>query len=273
MPELPEVETIRLALNTLVLGEEILSYRLLRDDFVRGGHEHASELAHARIIGTQRKGKLLAIHLSNQIVLLHHFGMSGRMLLSRASDPIPLHTHVQMIFDSGLELRHTDPRRFGYAALVPQTELPTFPAWKNMGPDALYITPAQIRNILAGRTRPVKALLLDQYLIAGLGNIYVDEALYRARIHPATPCNQIPTQATKKLVRAIHAVLLESIAAGGSSTNDYQRLDGTLGEFQNKHGVYRRHGTPCRRCGHKIERWVIGGRGTHFCPLCQKGVN
>jgi formamidopyrimidine-DNA glycosylase len=269
MPELPEVETVRRSLVKLALHQQITGCQILRGEYVKIGHSLAPKTINAVILDIHRKGKLLAVHTSSHIVILHHLGMSGRLLLVNQDDPLEPHTHIRVPLANGAELRQRDPRRFGYIAILAEDDLPDFPSWKRMGTDALAMQANPFHTLLAGRSKPIKNLLLDQQCIAGMGNIYTDEALFRAKIHPAAPAGSLEKKQTALLLKTMKAVLNESIAAGGSSTNDFQKLDGTLGEFQHKHRVYRRTGEPCVECGSAIVRIVMVGRGTHVCPRCQ----
>ncbi|HOL95215.1 MAG TPA: bifunctional DNA-formamidopyrimidine glycosylase/DNA-(apurinic or apyrimidinic site) lyase [bacterium] len=270
MPELPEVETIVRSLRKLTAGRRILKYHPLRNDYIHQGLEHRKKVTNSVIQEVERRGKYIAIHLSNNFSLLHHLGMSGRLLLQPGSDPLEKHTHLRILLDDGsVELRQRDPRRFGFAAILPSVELKTFVSWSHLGADPFRLRAPRFYALMAGRKQAVKSFLLDQRRIAGLGNIYTDEALFRAGIHPVRPTGQISSAEAGRLLQCIRTVLRESIVAGGSSTNDYQRLDGTLGLFQHKHRVYRRVGLPCPICHRKIEKLVLNGRSTHYCPGCQ----
>lgn len=271
MPELPEVETIRRALEKRVLHQPIQAYVIFRDDFVQAGNHLSQRVKGKPIVSIQRRGKFLALHLESGLVLMHHLGMSGRLLLSPSSEERPHHTHVVITFQDGAnELRHYDPRRFGFAALLEPDQLETFPSWAQLGPEPFDLEPPAFYAALQKSRQPVKNWLLNQHHIAGLGNIYADESLFRAGIHPLTPAGKIKRAKATELLKQIQIVLHEAIAAGGSSTNDFRLLNGQLGEFQHRHRVYRRHGETCNVCGQTIERIVVGNRGTHFCPKCQK---
>ncbi len=271
MPELPEVETIRRALQKLVLGLSVKDYILLREDYLRTGKEHLSKIKGGKITSIERRGKILAICLDNQIALLHHLGMSGRLLFYPASQAVEAHTHVRIpITEMDFEIRHFDPRRFGYIGVCLISELGQFEPWSSMGEDPFTLKPRRFYQLLQNRKRPMKPLLLEQHLIGGLGNIYVDEALFRARIHPLRKAGDVSLEESRFLLKHIRKVLNESIEAGGSSTSDYQKLDGTLGEFQHKHRVYNREGLACKSCGSLVQKIMLAGRGTHFCPRCQK---
>lgn len=271
MPELPEVETVRLALERLAVGSKIAYYKVMRKDYFQHGSQFASKTIGAKIQTTLRRGKFLTIHLDNGYVLLHHLGMSGRFLHVPSKAALEPHTHLRIGLDGGaFELRQRDPRRFGFATIFKPGQLERFPPWINLGPDTLDIKLPIFRQILQNRTAPIKNLLLNQHRIAGLGNIYVDEGLFRAHVAPTRPAGKVSDSECRLLLRSLRQVLRESIEAGGSTTNDFQNLDGQFGEFQHAHRVYGRQGMPCLSCGNAIHKIVMGGRGTHFCPSCQK---
>lgn len=271
MPELPEVETVRRALSRLVLGKRIVTCIVMRRDYVRTGFDLIKSIDEQTIQSIERKGKILAVRFSNGLIVLHHLGMSGRLLYTVASDPLEPHTHIRIALEDGrFELRQRDPRRFGYVALLRENELDSFTPWTSLGTDPFKLKPDAFHAMLTETKRLIKSFLLDQRHVAGLGNIYTDEALFRAGIHPKRLCPDIDKTESTLLLKLIRTVLNESIAAGGSSTNDFQTLDGTLGEFQHKHRVYRREGQPCKKCGEIIMKIELNGRGTHFCPNCQR---
>lgn len=271
MPELPEVETVRLAVERLAVGRAVAYYTVLREDYLLQGAACAPQLSGARIAAANRRGKFLAIVLDTGYVLMHHLGMSGRFLHAPAKAPVEAHTHLRIGLDGGdYELRQRDPRRFGFAAIFAPGELEAFESWSCLGPDALDIRINKFQQILHGRTAPIKNLLLNQRRIAGLGNIYVDEGLFRAGVLPIRPAGEVSDSESMLLLRSLRQVLKESIRAGGSTTNDFQHLDGRFGEFQHAHRVYGRQGKPCPACRNEIHKIVLGGRGTHYCPSCQK---
>lgn len=251
-------------------GRRITHVIVLRNEYVERGLSSIPHLNHCIFLSFERRGKFLAAHLSNDWAILYHLGMSGRLLLLSGDSPIAPHTHLRILLEGGLEeLRQWDPRRFGFVSFLRSEELQGFPSWAGLGTDAFAIDLSEFRSLLQGRKQPVKSFLLDQRRIAGLGNIYADESLYRAGIHPLRTSGGLSIRETEKLWKQIRRVLRDAIAAGGSTTHDYQTLDGRLGEFQRYHRVYRRTGEPCLECGATIERCVVGGRGTHFCPHCQ----
>jgi formamidopyrimidine-DNA glycosylase len=271
MPELPEVETVRRALERLVLGRRVNRILLLRKDYLRTGKKYLGEVRGRKVVSIHRKGKYLALHLSQDWVLLHHLGMSGRLLWVSAETPIETHTHVRISLEEGkYELRQWDPRRFGFMAVIPMDDLETYPPWAQLGADPFRLTSLQFHSFLQGRKRPIKSLLLDQHILAGLGNIYTDESLHRAGIHPARIAGEISRSEAETLLKQIKRVLHESIRAGGTSTNDFRKLDGAPGEFQTRLRVYGREGKSCLNCGKTINRLILGGRSAHYCPGCQE---
>jgi formamidopyrimidine-DNA glycosylase len=199
--------------------------------------------------------------------LVFHLGMSGHWRVDPSE--VLKHDHFIVETDEGRRVALNDARRFGSLDLVPTAELDEWPAFKALGPEPLDIDPRELRKRLAGRTAPIKLLLLDQRIIAGLGNIYVCEALYRAGIHPKRPGGSISLERLKRLVPAIHDVLAEAIAAGGSTLRDFASPDGELGYFSKSFAVYDREGKPCGRGG-TVKRIVQGGRSTFYCPACQR---
>lgn len=270
MPELPEVETVRLALCRNVQGKSLTKIIYIRPDYIRYGFHHQKKCMPGKLIEVERRGKFLCLHLDNGFSLMHHLGMSGRLLLLPSSTKPEKHTHFRIqIGDGKYELQQSDPRRFGFVALFAPGELDSYPSWSNLGPDPFFLTSNLLLNILQSSKRPIKSLLLDQKKIAGLGNIYVDESLHRSGLHPLRSSDSVSIQESKKLCRVIKTVLKEAVAAGGTSTNDYRHLDGTFGSFQNRLRVYQQEGKECKTCGKIIEKIILTGRGTHYCPVCQ----
>jgi formamidopyrimidine-DNA glycosylase len=271
MPELPEVEIIALRLDAALRGAEVESVRLLRRDVVK--RETVSlgrRLRGRKVAGVGRHGKRLLWSFTPEATMAVHLGMTGNLLLSRRSDPLPDHTHVVIRFRGiSREVRFRDPRRFGGIWLEePSSHLRSGRFSSSLGPDALSLRIGEFRRILRRRRR-IKALLLDQSAVAGLGNIYCDEALHLSRVHPLESAAELGDERVRKLLGAIRKVLREAIANGGSSLRDYRDADGSPGEYQVRHRVYGREGEPCRRCRAPIERILAASRSTHFCPRCQ----
>jgi formamidopyrimidine-DNA glycosylase len=268
MPELPEVETTVNGLRPVLEGRTITRVTLRRADLRRPFPEGLGQrLTGATVTGLGRRAKYGLIETDRGDTLVFHLGMSGRWRI----DPAEELPHDHMILETAEHrLALNDPRRFGSVDLVPTAELGEWPPFAALGPEPLGpdFNPAHLVKAFEGRIAPIKALLLDQRIVAGLGNIYVCEALYIARIAPMKPAGQIARARLEKLVEAIREVLTAAIEAGGSTIKDYARPDGELGYFAKQWRVYGREGEPCE-CGGKVARRVDGGRSTFWCPKCQ----
>ena len=271
MPELPEVETTVRGLARYLDGARIERVALNRADmrfpFPDG---LVQALTGATVTGLGRRAKYGLIHTDRATTLVFHLGMSGSWRI----DPSEPRKHDHMVIDTA-EHRFAlhDPRRFGFVDLVDTGSLETWPAFAVMGPEPLGpdLTVDHLRAALKGRKPAIKTMLLDQRIVAGLGNIYVCEALFRARIDPRKPAGKVTRPALERLVSAIRAVLEQSIGDGGSTLRDYTAPDGELGYFASRFDVYGREGKPCRPpCTGTVRRIVQGGRSTWFCPQCQK---
>jgi formamidopyrimidine-DNA glycosylase len=269
MPELPEVETTVRGLARVLEGQRLTRVRANRGDLRRPfPPDLVQALTGARVTALGRRAKYGLIHTDRGRTLVFHLGMSGRWRIDPATPD--KHDHVLLETESGHVLALNDPRRFGSLDLVPTDGLDRWPQFAAMGPEPLGedLTPAHLKAAFAGRKQAIKLLLLDQRIVAGLGNIYVCEALFRAGIAPAKAAGLVTLPALKRLVPAIRQVLEESIADGGSTLRDYARPDGELGYFATRFLVYGREGEPCR-CGGTVRRIVQGGRSTWHCPACQ----
>jgi formamidopyrimidine-DNA glycosylase len=275
MPELPEVETVRTALEPVLVGRtfervEIADPRLTRP---HDPAEVAAELTGERVEAVERRGKYLVVRFESGRVLLIHLRMTGNVLYvpggALADDP---HRRAVVTLDNGSDVViYRDVRRFGTWLLVEPGELDAYLA-ERLGAEPLEraFTTTGLATRLANRRAPVKAVLLDQRTLAGLGNIYVDEALWRAQIHPLTPANEVPPDALRALRRGIRAALRAGIARQGATLRDYRRPDGARGRMQDEFNAYGREGEPCPRCGTPIEKVRIAGRGSWYCPSCQR---
>ncbi len=270
MPELPEVHTIVSQLAPVLRGEVIESAKVHRAEVIQHGRRQLkSGLTGMRIREVIREGKRIVIRIEPNAQLVVHLGMTGRLVIHQDTDPIAKHTHLRLrLRDSGQELRFVDPRRFGGIWFAADSGDGASNHLRELGPDALSISAPVLRRIL-DRNRQIKGLLLDQQLIAGLGNIYTDEALFLARIHPQTRSCLIPKPQVRALAQGIRKTLRASINSGGSTLSDYRDATGEEGTFQRLLKVYGRTGDPCRRCKTPIERILVSGRATHFCPECQ----
>jgi len=289
MPELPEVETVRRGLAPALVGARILRVEQRRGDLrFPFPPDFARRLTGRRILALRRRAKYLIADLDGDEALVMHLGMSGSFRIDEEAtghfhhprDKSPAHDHVVFHFDNGKRVAYNDPRRFGFMLLVPAAELEAHKLFRGIGVEPLSedLDAAFLARAFRSRKAPVKALLLDQRLIAGLGNIYVCEALHRARISPLVAAGALVTPAGKsgaalvRLPKAIKDVLADALAAGGSSLRDHRRTDGSLGYFQHNFRVYDREGAACPTSGCKgaVARVVQSGRSTFYCPRCQK---
>lgn len=263
MPELPEVETTRRRLLPLLLGRRLLEIR--HQDPRR--YRHTERALGQRVKEVRRRGKFLLLGLSGGLEMVVHLGMTGGFRLEATP-----HTRVAFRLEQGEVFFH-DPRRFGRIWVVEEGDYREIPLLARLGPEPLSeaFAFAPFWNGLRRSRKPLKALLLDQHLAAGVGNIYADEALFRAGLSPLRRGQQVGEEEARKLFLALREVLLEAVALGGSTLGDhtYQQPDGLPGGFQERHAVYGRQGLPCPRCGEAVARAVVAGRGTHFCPRCQ----
>ncbi len=263
MPELPEVETVTRSIAPLV-GRRIMSAEIRATRVLRGGDAEvlAGRLQGARILGVKRYGKFILVSIEGGGYLVIHLGMTGRLLLG---GPPGKHTHAVLTLDRGV-LLYDDSRQFG--CLEFYEEFP--PRVARLGPEPLEVSFEDFAAALKRRKTRIKALLLNQGFLRGLGNIYADEALFRAGIHPQAMAYRLRGDRPRKLFDAIGAVLTEAIAAGGSSISDYVDAEGRKGFFQLNHRVYQRTGEPCVTCKTPIRRLLVAQRSSHFCPKCQK---
>lgn len=274
MPELPEVETVVRTLKRLVMGKTIgqVSVRLPR--IIR--YPDDVEAFKAQLVGQtireiKRRAKFIQFML-DQDVLVSHLRMEGRYGLYQADEPVEKHTHVIFHFTDGTELRYRDVRQFGTMDLLPLGTETTVGPLAKLGVEPLEesFTAEVLRALLKGRPTKIKPLLLNQECIVGLGNIYVDESLFKAGIHPESPAGKLTGKQVNRLHESIVSTLTEAVEQGGSSIKSYVNGQGEMGMFQQSLLVYGRKGEPCVKCGTEIIRLVVGGRGTHICPHCQK---
>ena len=272
MPELPEVETTVRGLEKVLKGRRLVRVEPRRADLRRAMPvDLGQRLTGARVTGLGRRAKYGLIETDRGDTLIFHLGMSGRWRID--PEEIGAHDHLLVETDDGHRLSLNDPRRFGSLDLVPTAEVASWPPFAVMGPEPLgdALSGAWLKQRLAGRTAAIKLMLLDQAIVAGLGNIYVCEALFRARIDPRRAAGKVSKARLDALVGAIRAVLDEAIAAGGSTLRDFARPDGELGYFSKQFDVYGREGERCRGdCGGTVKRFVQGGRSTFFCASCQR---
>lgn len=283
MPELPEVETVRRGLEPVMTGQVIKTVRVNRPDLRWPFPPRMAErLTGARVLALRRRSKYILVDLDSGETLLIHLGMSGRLLISGAVPGVfhhapptaARHDHVVLEMASGARVTFNDARRFGAMDLMATTQAEAHPLLAALGPEPLgnAFSEDYLLARLEGRNMPIKSALLDQHVVAGLGNIYVCETLFRARMHPALKVREIAAPRLASLVPIIRQVLAEAIEAGGSSLRDYRQADGALGYFQHSFRVYGRAGQPCMTpgCSGIVMRLVQAGRSSFCCPLCQR---
>ncbi len=287
MPELPEVENIAAGLREAVAGARLERVEIRRPGIIKGLHRRRwrrflADVTGHRIACVTRRAKRLIITSDNGLTLLFQLGMTGKFLLdleetSPAAEALHKHTQVILHLQNGSGVHFIDMRRFGRLWLLDgldpddPDEAMTAAGLGPLGPEALEMDADAFRQRLRAQ-RSVKALLLDQGRIAGLGNIYADEALFAAGVHPTRCCCEIDGDAARRLLRQVKSVLRRAIRAGGTTFSDYRSPYGDMGRFRRRLQVYQRRGEPCRKCGTRIEKMVVAGRGTHFCPACQPTV-
>jgi len=271
MPELPEVQTVVDTLRPAVQGATFLRVRLLRNDILTPcGLDLVGHLTARSVVHISRRAKRIQFTLDNHNRFYIHLGMTGRLTVELSTTPLQKHTHLTCeLRGCGRELRFCDPRRFGGIWWLGSngTEEDTC-----LGPEPLTMRPSQLARRLVRTSRTIKNVLLDQSVIAGLGNIYADEALFASHLHPRRRANELRPAEISRLSRAIKLTLRRAIRHRGSTLRDYVDADGNGGAFQSLHRVYGREGMPCFACGRTIVREVIGGRSAHFCRHCQRTV-
>jgi formamidopyrimidine-DNA glycosylase len=272
MPELPEVETVSQGLQKRVLGRRILAVEVRHPGVIVGSAEQfAAEIEGRAIVSVQRKGKALALELEAENepprYLLVHLGMTGQFTVSARLAPLESHTHVLLALGDREELRFRDVRRFGRLRSCTREELEA--AFGRLGPDAQQVTEEQFLSGMRGRRGAIKSWLMNQQLLAGLGNIYADESLFVGGIHPLAQPGRVSARKARRLFKAVRKVLEHAVKLQGTSFRDYLDIEGRPGNYEQRLRVYQRTGKPCRRCGQPIRRIVIAGRSSHFCPHCQ----
>jgi formamidopyrimidine-DNA glycosylase len=290
MPELPEVETIARGVHERLRGDRILQawFSSLAEPFKTPAASQSAGLAGRAFLAVHRTGKHIVCELGSAAATepdaqwIVHLGMTGRLLVTVPDAPIVPHTHARLSLESGRELRFVDPRRFGrleFRALAPFGTAASSGSTKSSGSadsfrapgaDPLAIGRDEFAALFRGRKLAIKAALLNQTLLAGVGNIYADESLFHAGIRPRRAAGRLTRAQLERLREALRTVLQHAIRLGGSSVSDYVDANGVRGFFQLEHCVYLRTGEPCRHCGTAIQRILLAGRGTHFCPKCQR---
>jgi formamidopyrimidine-DNA glycosylase len=281
MPELPEVETVARGLRRAILGRRILSVTLGKTDFIDDPAALEQHLPGRQIEAVERYGKFMLLQLSAvggvarvatngdaaPASLLVHLGMTGQIAPSPAGQPLAKHTHVCLLLDDGRELRYTDARRFGRIAYLTKTLLAE--ELTGFGADPLEVSKEEFADRICGRRARIKAMLLDQSVLRGVGNIYADESLWRAQVHPARLGAKLSRKQAETLRRVLQDVLQKAIVLRGSSISDFLDAEGEPGEYQRHHRAYGREGKSCYRCKTPIRRAIVAGRSSYFCPRCQ----
>ena len=281
MPELPEVETVARGLRQAILGRRILSVTLGKTDFIDDPAALEQHLPGRQIEAVERFGKFMLLRLSAvnreaSVVtngdaapasLLVHLGMTGQIAPSPAGQPLEKHTHVCMLLDDGRELRYTDARRFGRIAYLTKALLDE--ELSGFGADPLEVSKEEFANRICGRRARIKALLLEQSVLRGVGNIYADESLWKAKIHPARLGANLSRKQSETLRHVLQNILRKAIVLRGSSISDFLDAEGEPGEYQRHHRAYGREGKNCYRCKTPIRRAIVAGRSSYFCPRCQ----
>jgi formamidopyrimidine-DNA glycosylase len=274
VPELPEVETVANDLRGAVVGRQVLTVQLGHPKVLRFPvpEVFAAVLPGMRVVSVSRRGKFIVCALDSGEDLVFHLGMTGHLLVCDADAPVALHTHLRALLDDGRELRYDDARRFGRILLGPRTTLEASRVLPMLGVEPLSddFTTARLDAVLRSTTRTVKAALLDQRAIAGLGNIYVDEACHLAGVRPGRRCHTLTRAQRAALHAAIPTVLRAAIANRGSSIDDYRDVWNARGSNQERLQVYGRGGMPCLRCGAILRQTTIAGRTTVYCSACQR---
>lgn len=268
MPELPEVETIARGLDHQARGQRIETAELRTPGVLRAGDLNA--LAGRTIASVTRRAKLLQIILDNGANLVFHLKMTGRVWLAAPTHSLPKHVHLVCALASGDRIVFEDQRRFGFCGLFSPKELAAWDFYASLGPEPLESTPQELRHRFTGRQARIKSLLLNQTILAGVGNIYADESLFAARIHPASRAIHIPDATLERLGAELQRILKAAIAAGGSTISDYRNAYGKRGLFQDHFAVYGKQGEACPNCGQPLVATRIAGRTSTHCPRCQR---
>lgn len=274
MPELPEVETVAQGLKRRALGRRVTAVEVRHPAVIVGSpEEFIAGLAGRSLVAVRRKGKALALELAARDggaprYLLVRLGMTGQFRVTSRQEPLQPHTHVRLTLDDGEEeIRFRDVRRFGRLRCCAREELAD--VLGKLGPDAQQIAEEEFLAAMRGRRGAIKSWLMNQQVLAGLGNIYADEALFAARLHPLSQPGRVSTEKARRLSAAVKRILARAVRFCGTSFRDYIDAEGRPGAFREKLKVYQRDGRPCPRCGATIRRLVIAGRSSHFCPRCQ----
>jgi len=270
LPELPEVETISRSLSEALVGARGAKVVIKRNDILKPHSMKGSVLSDSRISAVERVGKNIVVRFKSEFSMVVNLGMTGRLVLcdkdANVSAAAAKHMHAKIILSNRGEVHYCDPRRFGSILITKYRDIAML---LGIGKDPFQMRSAELQSILERRTASIKALLLNQKIISGLGNIYIDESLFSAGVHPLTRGSDAASKAGE-ILAAARKVLKSAIKLGGTTLQDYRKPDGSTGGFQNRLMVYGRQGEPCVRCGETIRKTAVAGRGTHYCPGCQK---
>ena len=273
MPELPEVETVARGLDRYVPGRIVERVVVRRRDIFRPASMRGKVLEGVKILHVERVGKNIVVRCSAGLSMVVNLGMTGRLLFSESGifpdEFSSRHLHVRILCTAGGELWYHDPRRFGSILITSEHDIARL---LGLGEDPFEMKTKTFRTLLSRRRAPIKSLLLNQKLISGMGNIYIDEALFYAGVHPSIPARKAAPRA-RELLSAARTILRRAIRSGGTTVRDFRTADGSNGYFQQKLAVYGRDGDSCVRCKSVIRKIRVAGRGTHFCPACQPVVN
>lgn len=273
MPELPEVETVKEGLMKRVRNKEIATVQVLWNNTIEGIEviDFINNLKGQKINDITRRGKWLVFYLDDY-VLLSHLRMEGKYFTKKLGDKIVKHEHVIFNFTDGTSLRYQDTRKFGKMHLIPLSSYESYPVLQKLGlePWDDRLDNKYLIEKYAKKTLPIKTVLLDQTIITGIGNIYADEILFQSNISPLKPANKIVLKEAEKIILNTREVLAKAVADGGTTIRSYVSEEGIEGRFQNDLFVHTKKGQPCRKCGSIVEKITVGGRGTYFCPKCQK---
>ncbi len=272
VPEMPEVETVRRGLLTQVKNKRIENVEIRYQNLITGDvSEFVETVTGAKITDIGRRAKFLLIHLDNGYTIISHLRMEGKYRVSADKTAIDKHSHAIFTLDDGEMLIYNDVRKFGRMQLWPTATLDENKSLKKLGPEPLSsrFTFENIKPRIIKHRKDIKTVLLDQSVMSGLGNIYVDEVLWQSKIHPETPANHLTDDDIKKVIDCSNDEIKLAIESGGSTVRSYLDANGHKGNMQDRLKVYGKEGTPCPRCGTEIKKIKVGGRGTHFCPTCQ----
>ncbi|MEW5766377.1 MAG: bifunctional DNA-formamidopyrimidine glycosylase/DNA-(apurinic or apyrimidinic site) lyase [bacterium] len=271
MPELPEVETIVRGLKEKIPGQQINRVKVNLDKVVKGDKkDFGLRLTGLAFQDVRRRGKMIVFHLSEGWSLVVHLKLTGQLIYTQPEAPVAKHTHIIFELERGNQLRYLDLRQLGFLLLARTDQVDNLPQLTELGTDALEISSQDFGKLISSKRGAIKSLLLNQSLLAGVGNLYSDEALHRAQIHPLQPANTLTPSQIEKLYQAIRKILIKAIELKGSSVDNYVDSEGERGAYQAFHQVYDREGKSCFQCGQPVKRIKLGSRSTYFCPNCQK---